>query len=142
MAIPYLRRKDTGVTLSDWPVSWSGWNVPFGMGGIPPFAGGEYLQKTASGLVRCSVVWRFASTRANSTIDNMFEIIELAQQIEDGEGFVFEFRDLEGWVQDVQISQVPGEASYDSIQELMGYPNTTRSYYHLSTLLTKIGYIP
>lgn len=142
MAIPYLKRKDTGKIISDQPKSWTGWNIPFGMGGIPPYAGGEYLQKTANGIVRCQVAWKFATRWPNSNLDNYFELISLAQQIADGEGFVFEFRDLEGWIQDVQISSVPGEMSYDTIQQLIEHERGPRSFYTLTTVLTKRGYIP
>lgn len=142
MAIPYLKRKDTGKIISDQPRDWSGWNYPFGMGGIPPLRGGEYLQNTSNMLIKCQVTWKFATRFPNSNLDNYFELGSLASQIADGEGFVFEFRDLEGWVQDVQISEVPGGFSYDQVQEVIMHTRSTRSFYAVTTVLTKLGFVP
>lgn len=142
MALPTLRRKDTGALITDNAKSWTGWNVPFGMAALPPLAGGFYLQKTSSGVVQCEVNWRFATRFATSTLDNMYLLIELAQQISNGQGFVFEYRDVEGWVSDVQIVKVPGNLDPDSPTDLQEFFSPLHSYYILPTTLMKLGYIP
>lgn len=143
MTTPRLTRKDTGAIISDNVKSWTGWNAPWSMARITPLSGGAYLQKTASGVLQCQVTFRFATRFPDSTIDNMFKMLELARRDpEDGQGFLFRFRDLEGFTRDVQIWQPPGGGDLTSTQDFMEFWNPLHSYYAVPVDLMVPGYLP
>lgn len=129
--------------LSDQCVSWSGWNIPWGMARLTPLSGGAYLQKTTSGVLQCSATFRFASKYPDSSVDNYFKILELARREPvDGEAFLFRFRDQEGWTSDVMIWQSPGGGDASSVSEWAqaGSPLYTR--YEVTLDLMVPGYLP
>lgn len=131
MATPTLRRKDNNKLLSDKCVSWSGWRTPWGMAEIPTITGVPYLQKTGVMTVRCTATFRFRSTTPTSTIDNYFELMEYAREL----GILL-FRDLEGFVSEVQVSQSPGESG-----DLAGNSSRTQTVYEVSLELLRRGYV-
>jgi hypothetical protein len=143
MATPFLRRKDTNALLSNKCVSWSGWNIPWSMARLTPLSGGAYLQKTGSGVLQCQASFAFATRYPNSSIDNYFKILELARRPpHNGQGFLFSFRDLEGFTRDVQIWQPPGGGDLTTTNDLMRFWHPLESHYLIPLDLMIPGYIP
>jgi hypothetical protein len=131
VAVPTLRRKDTNKLLSDKCVSWSGWRTPWGMAEIPTITGVPYLQRTGVMTLRCTATFRFRSSTPTSTIDNYFELMEYARNL----GILL-FRDLEGFVSEVQVSSPPGESETLAVQG-----PKTQTVYEVPLELLRRGYV-
>jgi hypothetical protein len=142
MAVPYLKRADTGAFISDQVVSWTGWNPPRTIVRQTPLAGGAYLQKTAGGVLQCQVVLAFATQYPNAQIDNFFLMCELMAEVSEGEGFLFEFLDLEGFTRDVWIWQTPAGMGVEGTQDLMRFWHPLHSHYAIPVDLMVPGYLP
>lgn len=143
MAVPFLKRKDTSAFISDQVIDWTGWNVPWGLARITPLSGGAYLQKTGSGVLQCQVVLAFATKYVNASIDNYFEMLELARQEPvAGEAFEFRFRDPEGWTNDVQIWAPPGGGDMTSTEDLKRFWHPLDTHYAIPVDLMVTGYLP
>lgn len=143
MAEPFLRLKSDNRLLSDKCISWTGWNTPWGLTRLTPLAGGAYLQKTMSGVVQCQASFAFATKYPNSSIDNYFEILDLARQKPvNGQGTLFRFRDLEGYTNDVQIWQPPGGSDLTTTNDLMRFWHPLASHYLIPFDLMIPGYVP
>lgn len=136
MAGPFLKRKDNGKVLSDRCISWSGWNTPGGLARITPLNGGSYLQKTSKRVLQCTATFRFASHFPNSSIDNYFEVLDCIEDLE-----VLRFRDLEGFVNDVQIWQYPGGGDPTQTSEWVQQADPLHSRYEVPLDLLVPGYI-
>jgi hypothetical protein len=143
LATPFLRLKSTGELLSDKCASWSGWNSPWGIARLTPLNGGAYLQKTSAGVLQCQATFAFATKYPNSSIDNFFRIMDLARQAPvDGQGTLFRYRDLEGWVRDVQIWRSPFGDSLTETQDLQRFWHPLHSHYAIPLDLMVPGYLP
>lgn len=145
MAIPRLTRKDTGKVLSDVgvPGSWSGWNAAGGLVFITPLSGGSgYPQKTGARTLRSSITFRFRSASPNSTIDNYYEILKLIEdQAKTPAAALFRFRDLEGFVQDVQVDGYPGGGNSSEVQPFAAEKSVLKSVYEVQFNLVVPGYL-
>lgn len=142
MAESYLKRADTGAYITDNVISWTGWNPMRTVVVQTPLAGGMYQQKTAGGILTCQARLRFASQFPNAQIDNFFLMCELQAEVSAGEGFLFEFLDLEGFTSDVWINKIAEGGSVDSVQDLQEFWHPLHSWYAIPVDLAVPGYLP